>query len=130
MVNATATSLGQGSLLSQLFTVGGALFLLLAVLFAGFYLMRRFGPKAGLNGFSQKNLNMRLEGHMALGPRRSIMVVRLMDRRLVLGVCDHSINLLTELAVSPTDEPDGKDERKAKFFSQLLEKAGSSGDSH
>ncbi len=109
--------------------VGGSLFFLLAILFAGFYLMRRYGPKAGLGGFSRGDLDMRLEGQLALGPRRSIIVVRIKDRRLVLGVCDHSIRLLTELADTPADQPDGKDERRANIFSRVMEKAGSSGDS-
>lgn len=130
MVNATTSTLGQGSLFGQLMNVGGALFLLLAVLFAGFYLMRRLGPKAGFGGFSKNGLDMRLEGQMAIGPRRSILVVRVDGRRLVLGVCEQSIRLLTELdndAARKTTEGNA-DARRAENFAQAMQQAGTDGD--
>ncbi|WP_237559930.1 flagellar biosynthetic protein FliO [Desulfohalovibrio reitneri] len=82
----------------SMFTVIASLLLLLAVLFAGFWLLRKFGHKAGLNlgGGSGKG-GLKLVAQMPLGPKRSVVVVRFLNREMVLGVTEHSINLLTEL---------------------------------
>ncbi|MFZ5426268.1 MAG: flagellar biosynthetic protein FliO [Thermodesulfobacteriota bacterium] len=76
-----------------------ALLLILAVILLAFWMLRRFGPKFGL-GPSSKPLGLRVEGHLTLGPRKNIMVVRFLNRLLVLGVTDQSINLLTEVDAS------------------------------
>lgn len=66
----------------------------LALLWALLWLIKRRG-----NGgfFSSSTPSMRIESRLALGPKKWLMVVRYLDRRLVLGVTDKSINLLTEL---------------------------------
>lgn len=54
--------------------------------------------KRGSSGFfSSSAPAMRLESRLALGPKKWLIVVRCQDRRLVLGVTEKSINLLTEL---------------------------------
>ncbi|MBG0777838.1 MAG: flagellar biosynthetic protein FliO [Desulfovibrionaceae bacterium] len=73
----------------------GGVFLLLALLVAGFWALRRFGPRAGLGGATRSGL--KLEGQIALGPKKHVAVVRFLNKRLVLGVTDSHINLLTEL---------------------------------
>lgn len=75
-------------------TMVGALLLILAAMFAGFYILRRFGHKAGLGIMSRSDMVM--EGQMGLGPRKSIVVVRHHNKRMVLGVTDNNINLLSE----------------------------------
>ncbi len=71
----------------------GVVFLILAVLAGGFYLLKRVGPRAGLGRLSQSTL--RLEGQLSIGPKKSVVVVRFLNKRLVLGVTDTTINLLT-----------------------------------
>lgn len=84
----------------------GLLFLLLAVLWLVLWCMRRFGkfsflPRPG--ALPRDALVM--EAQMPLGPRKGLMVVRFLNRRLLLGVTEHQVSLLTE---SPIDEiPDG-----------------------
>jgi flagellar protein FliO/FliZ len=73
----------------------GVLCLLLAALYGVLWAVRRFG--AAGRGARVRPGDMKIEGHLALGPKRSVMVVRILNRRLVLGVTDHNINLLTEL---------------------------------
>jgi flagellar protein FliO/FliZ len=70
-------------------------FLILAILVAGFWLVKRYGSRAGLRMFGRGDLQ--LEGTLSLGAKRSVVVVRFLNKRLVLGVTDANINLLTEL---------------------------------
>ncbi len=73
----------------------GILCLLLAAMYGALWAVRRFGGVG--KGGALRPGDMRVEGQMTLGPKRSVMVVRILNRRLLLGVTDHSINLLTEL---------------------------------
>lgn len=92
------SSLGQSS-----FSWGGymqavgILFLLLAVLWLLVWLVRRYGrfnflPRPG----ALPRGALVMEAQMPLGPRKGLMVVRFLNRRLLLGVTDQQITLLTE----------------------------------
>lgn len=77
----------------------GTLFLLLALLWGAVWAVRKYGkfnfiPKPG--AFPREAL--RLEAQLPLGPRKGLMVVRFLNKRLLLGVTDHQITLLTESA--------------------------------
>lgn len=77
----------------------GTLFLLLALLWGAVWAVRKYGkfnfiPKPGV--FPRESL--RLEAQLPLGPRKGLMVVRFLNKRLLLGVTDHQITLLTESA--------------------------------
>ena len=83
----------------------GALFLILGLIFFGFWLLKRYGGRLGL-GLTGRG-DLRFLGQMTLGARRSVAVVRFQDKLLVLGVTDHHITLLTETDVSdesPSDD--------------------------
>jgi len=105
-----------GDMTGALFQVAGVLCLLLAVMFLGFWLLRRFGKRMGLGVFGAGDL--RIEGTMSLGPKKSIVVVRFLNKRMVLGVTDASINLLTQVDTGhDTDRKDfdtALDEARAK----------------
>lgn len=92
----------------------GVLFLFLALLWAAVWLVRRYGrfnflPRPG--ALPRDALVM--EAQMPLGPRKGLMVVRFLNRRLLLGVTDHRISLLTEEKAH--HEPSGKD------FKQIMD---------
>jgi flagellar protein FliO/FliZ len=75
----------------------GILFLILALLWGVVWLMRRYGrfnflPRPG--ALPRDALVM--EAQMPLGPRKGLMVVRFLNKRLLLGVTDRQITLLTE----------------------------------
>ncbi|WP_092122848.1 flagellar biosynthetic protein FliO [Desulfonatronum thiosulfatophilum] len=72
----------------------GGLFLVLGVMFLILYLLKRYGHKAGLT--RQLTSDLRLVGQLALGPRKTVVVVRYLNKDMVLGVTDNSITLLTE----------------------------------
>ncbi|NJB67946.1 flagellar protein FliO/FliZ [Desulfobaculum xiamenense] len=102
------TDLGAASLRA----VGGLL-LVLSILLGGFWLLKRFGARAGF-GMQARGL-LKVEGQLPIGPKKNIVVVRFLNKHLVLGVTDSSINLLTETEIGDDDtQPD---------FSQTLDKA-------
>lgn len=94
----TGTVLGEaGFSWGGYFQAIGVLFLLLAALWAGVWLLRKYSkfnfiPKPGMLPRDA----LRLEAQLPLGPRKGLMVVRFLNKRLLLGVTDHQITLLTE----------------------------------
>ncbi len=75
----------------------GILFLFLALLWLAVWLVRRYGrfnflPRPG----ALPRGALVMEAQMPLGPRKGLMVVRFLNRRLLLGVTDQQITLLTE----------------------------------
>lgn len=76
--------------------MAGALFLVLALLFLILFLLKRYGHKTGL--MRQFSSDLQVLGQISLGPRKSVVVVRYLNKVMVLGVTDSSITLLTETA--------------------------------
>ena len=94
----------------------GILFLLVAILWLAVWLARRFGkfnflPRPG----SLPRDALVMEAQLPLGPRKGLMVVRFLNRRLLLGVTDQQITLLTEEQAQ--HEPENPD------FQQIMEQA-------
>lgn len=94
----------------------GILFLLVAVLWLAVWLARRFGkfnflPRPG----SLPRDALVMEAQLPLGPRKGLMVVRFLNKRLLLGVTDQQITLLTEEQAK--HEPENAD------FQQVMEEA-------
>ena len=73
------------------------LFLIIAVLFAALWILKRKGRLKLLT----RQGDLALESRLALGPKKSLIVVRFLNKRVLLGVTDQQITMLTEL---PTDE--------------------------
>jgi flagellar protein FliO/FliZ len=96
--------------------MAAALLLILGLLFLGLALMKRYGLAARLQGRSAGLL--RVEDRVSLGPRKQLVVVRFLNRLLVLGVADAGINLIAEHYTdhgpipdfqATLDQQDGKD---------------------
>lgn len=107
----------------------GVLMLLLVLLWLCFWAARRYGlfhmmPRAA----NIHRESLRLEGQLSIGPRKGIMVVRCLEKRLVLGVTDQNITLLTELAVDDEEKnpspvpPPAPDSKLIQTFNTLLQK--------
>jgi flagellar protein FliO/FliZ len=88
---------------SGYFQALGAIFLIIAVLAVGFFLLKRYGPSAMGGGVFGRGA-LQLEAQLPLGPKRSVAVVRFLNKRLVLGVTDSHITLLTETETGHDDE--------------------------
>ncbi|MFP4212534.1 MAG: flagellar biosynthetic protein FliO [Desulfohalobiaceae bacterium] len=106
-------SLGLASL-----KVAGSLLLLLGLILLGFYLLKRFGPKAGLRFSGSKEI--KILGQVGLGPKKQLVLVRFLNRLLLLGVTDTNIQLLAEA----DDVPENQDH----FQTQLQKAADTSPD--
>jgi flagellar protein FliO/FliZ len=93
----------------------GALCLILGALWGVLWLMRRSGKFRFMpshNSFPRDAL--RIEAQIPLGPRRGLMVVRFLNKRLLLGLSDQQIHLLSEAEY---------DEQPGENFSKVLEAA-------
>ena len=100
----------------------GILFLLVALLWLVVWLVRRFGtfnflPRPG----ALPKGALVMEAQLPLGPRKGLMVVRFLNRRLLLGVTDQHITLLTEEQAQ--HEPQNKD------FEHVMEEVSRGADS-
>ena len=94
--------------------IAAALLLILGLIFLAMALMRRYGLAERLQGRSSGSL--RVEERVALGPRKQLVVVRFLNRLLVLGVTDAGINLIAEHKADHDPTPD---------FQTALEREGS-----
>jgi flagellar protein FliO/FliZ len=101
----TATPVPDMGMASAATQMALALLLVLAVILVGFWVLRRFGPKFGIGPGGRGGM-LRLMSQLTLGPRKSLVVVRFLNKDLLLGVTDHTITLLTEVATSHEAETD------------------------
>lgn len=106
---------------SSYFQALAILCLIIACLWAVlWYLKRRGGLKVlGLG-------DLVVENRLPLGPKKNLMVVRFLNKRLLLGVTDQQITLLTELpAHDDTAPPKPGDAPKPASFTDILKAAAS-----
>ncbi len=96
----------------------GILLLILGGLYMGIWALKRFGKLTALGGRLARS-GVAVEGQFHLGPKKSLVVVRFLNKRLLLGVTDHQINLLTEMEA----EHDPTNESSASDFKAILEDA-------
>lgn len=111
------STLGQTSIdWSSYIQAVGILFLLLAILWLAVWLLRRFGRFNFLprNDALPRNALV-MEAQLPLGPRKGLMVVRFLNKRLLLGVTDQQITLLTEEHAQNEETKNG--------FQQIMEDA-------
>lgn len=114
MPNATMGDPSMSIGLVGLKMAGGLLFLLALILLA-FWGIKRFGPRAGLRFPGQGDLE--LLGQLSLGPKRSLAVVRFLNKKVLIGVTESSITTLTEIQADHETPPE-------ETFASLLEHAG------
>ena len=67
------------------------LFGILGLLWFAVWLLRRRSDMRIVQG-----LGLRIESRLALGPKKWLIVARFLDKRIMLGVTDHQITLLSE----------------------------------
>jgi flagellar biosynthetic protein FliO len=99
-----ANSLGQVDTLfswGSYFQALAFLFLIVAILFAALWFLKR---KGGLKVLTRQG-DLAVENRLALGPKKSLLVVRFLNKRLLLGVTDQQITMLTELSTDEDDTP-------------------------
>ena len=90
--------------------VAGSLLLLLGLILLLFFFLRRYGPKAGL---ALPGSQFKIEGQLSLGPKKSLVLVRFLNKLLLIGVTESHINLLQEV------EADHDSSQQSAFSSHL-----------
>lgn len=96
-----------------------SLAVVLALILGGAYLFKKYGQNSALLGKIKRNGKMiEVIATQSLGPKRSIAVVKVAGRILVLGVASESISLISEI-----DSEDGVSHTQngASFFANLLD---------
>jgi len=93
LANATLVGTEVGIGLASV-KMAAALLLVLGLLFLGLALLKRFGFPGRLQGRG-KNM-VTIIDRIVLGPRKQLVVVRFLNKYLVLGVTDANINLIAE----------------------------------
>lgn len=108
--DAAAKAFGQGSDLlgpaDGVFSWGGyfqaiaLLFLFIGLLWLGLWFLKRRG---GIQKLGILTRDLTVENRLALGPKKTLVVVRFLNKRMLLGVTDQRITLLTELSDDDED---------------------------
>lgn len=120
-IASSASQLGQSTFSwSGYIQALGIMCLLLGALWFGVWALRKYGrfnflPRPG----SLPKDSLVMEAQMPLGPKKGLMVVRFMNRRLLLGVTEHNISLITEDKEQPYERADSD-------FAGMLEDAADS----
>lgn len=109
------------SLISSVLSTAAYMCLILGIIFLGFWLLRKFGPR-GIASTGDM-VNPQMVGRLMLGQKKHLDVVRVQGRTLLLGVTDENIRLLTELETQPGQcfEED-EDEDEFTNFTEMLGK--------
>lgn len=114
------------SLISMVLSV--ALICLLA-----YFVTRKLGTNGMLSGIqNQSSTKIKVYERMVLAPNKSLMVVRVCERWLVLGISNENISLITELTEEQAKTFTDNDKKTASsgfmdIFSQMLNNKNSKG---
>lgn len=93
MDNATLIGADPGFGLASV-KMAAALLLILGLIFLGLALLRRVGLLSRIQ--TKKQASLWVEDRLVLGPRKQLVVVRFLNKQLVLGITDSGITLITE----------------------------------
>ncbi len=112
------------SLLLAIFKVVGSLAVVVALMLAFVFLIKKIGLNQGLRETSL----IRVLDNKMVAPKKYIAIVEIAGKTVSLGVTDHSINLLTEIEPSAVSNLDSSSSVSSpaslpKQFADLLAKA-------
>ncbi|CAK7042309.1 MAG: hypothetical protein DELT_02878 [Desulfovibrio sp.] len=112
-----ANAIGQNSDLvswASYFQALAILFLIVALLAVLLWFLKR---KGGIKLLTKQG-DLALESRLSLGPKKSLVVVRFLNKKVLLGVTDQQITMLTEL---PNDENNAPHHTNAAEFKDVLD---------
>ena len=119
IVNGTSPAVpevvGWGSYVQSI----GILLLLLGGLYGLLWLVRKVGMNKGFRGKKGDKRTLDVEERFHLAPKKQLVVVRFLNKRLLLGVTDHQINLLSETEAEDDPSHSSDSEEFKKFMGQL-----------
>lgn len=116
IVNGTSPAapevVGWGSYIQAI----GILLLLLAVLYGMLWFVKKIGMNKGFRGKKGSQVTLDVEERFHIAPKKQLVVVRFLNKRLLLGVTDHQINLLSETEA----EDDSSDSSSTEEFKKVM----------
>lgn len=113
---ATAPVTGSVSV-AQIINLLAGLLLVLLTFFAVVYLLKRL---AGLNGMNRGH--MKIVDAMHLGTKERLLIVKVVDKHILLGVSPRGIHALHVLTEDVVERSDAEDMDPRTPFTQLLAK--------
>ncbi len=97
----------------QLLRMAGSLLLVLAILFACLYALKRWGQWGTAPDAAAW---IRVLARQSLGPKHYLLVVRVREQVLLLGVSPEGIRLLTRIEEGRTDDPETPQARRSSVL--------------
>lgn len=110
------------------FLVIGVMFLALGILWFFVWTLKKRNLLPG-GGLLSRN-TFKIESSLPLGKQRSLLVVRFLDSRYLLGVTEHQITLIKELETptETTEKPMQASSSKAVAFAEMLKNSSQKSD--
>ncbi|MDK2955441.1 MAG: flagellar protein FliO/FliZ [Desulfovibrionales bacterium] len=104
---------------SPILKTAGSLFLIIALMLVAYYLLKRYGHRIGVGAKFSKDAPQ-FKGRLSLGPKHQVAVIEFRGKTMLLGVTDHSINLLSCM----DDESQSRSrEKNAEAFQKAMDQA-------
>lgn len=109
----------QGSMGSYYYKVFLATGIVILLLISVMYVFKKLGGQA----LSQNRTKIQVLSRQNIGPKQSVVIVAIENKKYALGVTDQTINLLSELGEVQEDElPSNEIKQVSQNFSAILEK--------
>ena len=87
----------------MLFQAFGSLLLVVVLIFAVMYILKKFVVKDYGSAYGRKNSSdFKIVGQIMLQPKKYIYIIKFFDRLLIVGMTDNSLNLLSEITDKDT----------------------------
>lgn len=115
--NAGAPLMGQDMTTLSVKIVGSVV-LVVGLLYAAMYAVKRFGPGLKLGGIKDNAISVMHKRHIA--PKKAIYILKIGQRSMVVGVTDSQINHLADLTEEDLESIRVEERPKANTFRQYL----------
>ena len=96
----------------------GSVVLVVGLLYAAMYAVKRFGPGFKPGGIKQNAISVLHKRHIA--PKKAIYILKIGQRSMVVGVTDSQINHLADLTDDDLDTLRAEGEPKGTSFKEYL----------
>ncbi len=115
--NAGAPMMGQDMTTLSVKIIGSVV-LVVGLLYAAMYAVKRFGPGLRLGGIRENAISVMHKRHIA--PKKAIYILKIGQRSMVVGVTDSQINHLADLTEEDLESIRTEEAPKGTSFRQYL----------
>lgn len=116
IVNGTSPAVPEVIGWSSYIQAIGILLILLGGLYGLLWFVKKIGMNKGFRGKKGDKITLSVEERFHIAPKKQLVVVRFLNKRLLLGVTDHQINLLSETEA----EDDSSDSSDTEEFTKIM----------